>query len=102
MRGQKEMEGAAKTIHVGTVVNRARIDRWLRGHVIDCPEDSSRLCQRGLTAWSPARIAEAGQPQVSDFDHAIHVTKDIPRFDIPVNDPLTVGIFESPRRLKDS
>ncbi len=96
--GQHLVEYDPQGIDVGPVVDLERLLHLLGGHVAQRADHLLGAGERGVRRHRPQELGEA---EVGDLDVAPAVEKDVLRLDIPVDDPLIVGVLERFADLRD-
>ena len=92
MSGDALIEDAPQRIKVGLGV-RCALERLFGRHVGDGPHHHPRLRQ-------PASPLTARQPEVHQLRGTVLGDDDVLRLDVPVHDPLTMGVLQSLQHLE--
>jgi len=101
--GQQLVEEDTQGVHVGTGVHvDGRGTRLLGAHVLRSADHHPDLGQEALPVENP--LGQPGDPEVDDLGHRSSVDPGheyVRRFEVPVDDPLLVGVLDGVAHLPE-
>jgi len=92
---EQVVQRAAQAVDVGPVVGEPDVEGLLGGHEVEAPHHRADRRQSGrgrLLLADAERGPEPGQAQVEHLDRALGIPDQVGRLDIPVDEPLAVGM----------